>query len=195
MTTAPSTPSVRERLIVAATEMVSEGTWSGVTMGKVAARAGVSRQTLYNEFGNKESLAEAIVLNELTRFLEVVEEQLDGRTPLVEALRRTCTRIFDLAQENPLLRAVLSSTHGSGAELLPYLTTQSDALLGTAVGVVGDRIRMRYPDVGLAPDQLDVAITAIVRLVLSFVMRPEKSPEEMADDLAWLATQILHKQK
>jgi AcrR family transcriptional regulator len=184
-------PSIRERLVHSAAGMVSEGTWSEVTMSKVATRAGVSRQTLYNEFGNKESLAQAIVLRELGRFLDVVEEELDGSSDIVTALRETCTRVFELAVENPLLHAVLSSTHGSGAELLPYLTTQSEVLLTAAIDVVSQRIRDHYPDLGLADEQLEVAVNAIVRLVLSYVMRPEKAPSAMADDLAWLASRLL----
>jgi AcrR family transcriptional regulator len=184
-------PSIRERLVISAADMVSEGTWSEVTMSKVATRAGVSRQTLYNEFGNKESLAQAIVLHELSRFLEVVDEELDGRNDIISALRETCTRVFELAAQNPLLHAVLSSTHGSGVELLPYLTTQSDVLLAAAIEVVTRRIRDHYPHLGLVEEQLEVAVNAIVRLVLSYVMRPEKAPAAMADDLAWLASRLL----
>ncbi|MGQ5228634.1 helix-turn-helix domain-containing protein, partial [Streptomyces sp. yara] len=38
--------------------------WSAVRMVDVAAAAGVSRQTLYNEFGSKDGLARALVRRE-----------------------------------------------------------------------------------------------------------------------------------
>ena len=44
--------------------------WAAVTMAKVAGIAGVSRQTVYNEYGAKAALGQAMVLRELDRFLD-----------------------------------------------------------------------------------------------------------------------------
>ncbi|WP_146058254.1 helix-turn-helix domain-containing protein, partial [Streptomyces sp. SM9] len=48
---------VRAALLIAAEAHLARRPWSAVRMGEVAASAGVSRQTLYNEFGSKEGLA------------------------------------------------------------------------------------------------------------------------------------------
>ena len=77
MTPAPTT---RERIVDAAVAMTTESGWSGVTMGALADRVGVSRQTVYNEVGSKEGLAEAVILRELARFLDVVSARLRRRT-------------------------------------------------------------------------------------------------------------------
>jgi hypothetical protein len=45
--------------------------------------------------------------------------------------------------------------------------------------------------VELSPAQLDAAIDAIVRLVLSHVMQPGGGPAETADELAWIAARML----
>ena len=39
---------------------------------------GVSRQTVYNEFGTKHGLAQQLALRELQRFLDVVNERMAG---------------------------------------------------------------------------------------------------------------------
>ncbi len=70
--------SVRDRIIVAATEVTSEKGWAKVTMGLLADRVGVSRQTVYNEIGSKPALAEAMILSELGRFLDLVGDAFDA---------------------------------------------------------------------------------------------------------------------
>jgi len=62
---------MRERVVEAGVALTLEAGWARVTMGTVADRVGVSRQTVYNEVGTKAGLAEAMILHELDRFLGV----------------------------------------------------------------------------------------------------------------------------
>jgi AcrR family transcriptional regulator len=190
---------VRERLVVAAAELTCESGWSAVTMGKVAARAGVSRQTVYNEYGAKPALGQAMVLRELDRFLTVVGRELDTHDDLVDAIRSAAEQTLRLAQDNPLLNRVLASAHqvsagagGSGAEaeLLPFLTTDAGPLIVAAKDVIAARIT-RFPVLGMTQSETDAAIDAIVRLVLSHVMQPGGGPARTADDLAWIVARVL----
>ena len=71
-------PTMRERIVGAAAAMTTESGWSAVTMGALADRVGVSRQTVYNEVGTKPGLAEAMILHELDRFLGVVTAAFDA---------------------------------------------------------------------------------------------------------------------
>ena len=63
-------PSLRDRIIAAAAERTAVAGWSSVTMSRLADDVGVSRQTVYNEVGAKPALAEAMVLDELARFIK-----------------------------------------------------------------------------------------------------------------------------
>ena len=49
---------LRTRILDAAIEVVAESGWSGVTMIAVGERAGVSRQSVYNEIGSKPQLGQ-----------------------------------------------------------------------------------------------------------------------------------------
>ena len=60
--------------------------WRKLTMAKVADRAGVSRQTVYNEFGTKHALAEHLVLRELGVFLDVVAQRFTAESEFPEAI-------------------------------------------------------------------------------------------------------------
>ena len=189
-----STVSTHERIVAAAAQLTSESGWAAITMTKLADRVGVSRQTVYNEIGSKPQLAEEMVLRELALFLAEVERAFDAHPDdLVAAIRGACRGVLELAQDNRLLKAVVSATHGADTELLPLLTTHSESLLETAKAVVRERVAA-YPEAGsgaLPPGRLDAAIDLIVRVVLSHVMQPSGSPQDTADDIAWLSAQAL----
>jgi AcrR family transcriptional regulator len=191
---------VRERLVAAAAELTTESGWASVTMGKVAARAGFSRQTVYNELGSKPALGQAMVLRELERFLAAVEEELDSYDDLVAAIRSAAERILRMARANPLLDAVLASAHGvtrgergSDNELLPFLTTDAAPLISAAAAVIAERLPERFPDTGLDDHEAAIAIDSVVRLVLSHVMQPAGDPERTADAIAWIVARVLQR--
>src|SRR4051794_8130667 len=71
-------PTVRQRVLDAAREIVIAGDWGRTRMGDVASRAGVSRQTLYNEFGSKDGLAVAMSVAQTEWFLGRTQAELDA---------------------------------------------------------------------------------------------------------------------
>lgn len=187
MITAPTT---RERIVDAAVAMTTESGWSAVTMGALAGRVGVSRQTVYNEVGTKPGLAEAMILHELDRFLGAVTRAFDEHPDdLVEAIRAASCDVLELAEDNKLLHAVVSATHGADTELLPLLTTHAESLLVAAKTVVAERVTPY--SVTLEDGRLDAAIDMVVRVVLSHVMQPSGTPADTADGIAWVAARVL----
>ena len=189
--TVTSTPlTMRERVIDAAVTLTTQVGWAQVTMGRLADVVGVSRQTVYNEVGSKPALAEAMILRELDRFLGLVTVAFDAHpTDLVGAIRDASYAVLEASQDNPLLHAIVSATHGADTELLPLLTTHAGALLSTAKLVVVERVAPY--DVGLGAEELDAAIDMVVRVVLSHVMQPSAPPARTADDIAWVAARVL----
>ena len=185
----PARP-LRERIVEAAVALTSEVGWSRVTMGSLADHVGVSRQTVYNEIGTKPALAEAMILHELARFLGVVTVAFDAHPEhLVEAIEAATRGVLELAQDNQLLHAVVSATHGADTELLPLLTTHAESLLVAAKTVIGERLTPY--DVTPAGSHLDGAIDMVVRVVLSHVMQPSGSPADTAAELAWISARVL----
>jgi|tagenome__1003787_1003787.scaffolds.fasta_scaffold20498794_2 AcrR family transcriptional regulator len=182
--------TMHERVVATAAELTLEVGWAGVTMGKLAERVGVSRQTVYNEVGSKPGLAEEMVLAELAKFLAVVDAAFDRHPDdLVEAIRAAARGVLELAAGNALLQAVVSASYGAETELLPLLTTHSDALALTANDAVRRRVLPYRLD--LADDLLDAAIDMVVRLVLSHVVHPTGTPADTADGIAWISSRTL----
>lgn len=183
--------TTRDRIVAAAVEMTTSSGWAAVTMARLAEAAGVSRQTVYNEVGSKPALAETMILEELARFLQVVDQAFDAEPDdLTRGIERAVRDVLTYARDNDLLHAVVSATHGADTELLPLLTTNAAGLMGVAKDVIGARVAPYQP--GIDPDHLDPAIDMVVRVVLSHVMQPSDSPEQTGADIAWLAGRVLH---
>jgi AcrR family transcriptional regulator len=171
--------------VVTASQIVADENWASLTMTRLAVAAGVSRQTVYNEFGSKPKLAEAVVLNELGRFLEVIEASF-ARHPddLMKALERTIREVLSRAEENVLVQGVVSASQGSVTEdFLPHLTTQSETLLDTTRVVLRALVEPYSPR--LSGNELDIAVDVFARMVLSHMMSPEHPPKVAARRIAW----------
>ena len=179
--------TTRERLVDAAVRLTTDDGWAQVTMARLADEVGVSRQTVYNEFGSKQALAEALVSRVLNHFLAGVAEQMkQNKDDFPAAITAAVEFTLHLAAEEPLLKAVLTASRGGGDELLPFLTTQSEPLLRGASGVVLRAVEEYWPDLPITGDQREFAVETIVRLVVSHLVMPLSSPEEIARNIAWL---------
>jgi AcrR family transcriptional regulator len=159
-------------------------------MARLAGIVGVSRQTVYNEIGSKPALAEAMVLDELARFLSLVERAFDQHPGnLLGSVDGAVRAVLGLAQDSALLRAIVSATQGADTELLPPFTTQSRSLLTAAKAVLAERLAS-FP-VSLEPHRLATVTDAIVRVVLSHIMAPSGSPDTAAEEITWLTSRLM----
>ncbi len=174
---------LRDRLLDAGRDQLGERTWAQVTMAEIATAAGVSRQTLYNEFGSRDEFAQALVIREGSRFLDAVEEAIDENAddPLA-ALTAALERFLSIAREDPFVRLLLGDD-GTGG-MLPLVTTQSGPVLDWAGGRLVEAIAGHWPDV---PRRYlrDLADT-VVRLAVSHVAAPRDSPSRTATSIARL---------
>jgi AcrR family transcriptional regulator len=175
---------LRDRLLDAAEAAFALDGWRSLTMAKVADRAGVSRQTVYNEFGTKQALAEQLVLRELGVFLDVVAQRFTAEAEFGGAISAAVDGALTTARKNDLLRTVLDSTHTGDSELLPIIL-QSRDLVDRATEFLFELVRTGYPDFPLRDDRLMVALESVVRLVLSHISSPSHSDEQTVADISW----------
>ncbi|MFM9366857.1 TetR/AcrR family transcriptional regulator [Streptomyces sp. Da 82-17] len=113
-------PAARESLLDAARASLARRPWPAVRMVDVAALAGVSRQTLYNEFGSKDGLARSLVRRETDAYLAGAERALAaGGLPALADWTVTS------AQGNALLRAVLTGYGTDGLPMPPRAAVRS----------------------------------------------------------------------
>ena len=160
---------LRETLLDGARDELERRGWAEITMGDIAAAAGVSRQTLYKEFGSRDEFAQAFVMREVGRFLASVEvavrEHLDDPAT---ALSAAFDVFLTAAAEDPLVRTLLTgeATHS----LLPLLTTQGEAVVAGATERLSAIILAGWPQVE-TPDARLLA-ECLVRLAISYAALP-----------------------
>ncbi|MFJ5045118.1 TetR/AcrR family transcriptional regulator [Streptomyces sp. NPDC088719] len=107
-------PTARQALLDAAFRALGDGPWRTVRMVDVATLAGVSRQTLYNEFGTKGGLAGALLRRAADGYLAGVDRALTAPAPDRPAAVALWT--VRAARQDALVRALLT---GDWAEGLP----------------------------------------------------------------------------
>lgn len=168
---------LRDRLLDAARERLGERPWAKVSMAEIAGAAGVSRQTLYNEFGSRDEFGQALVIREGSRFLDAVQEAI-GEHPddPLRALRAALERFLTIAGTDPFVRLLLSDD-GTGG-LLPLVTTQSAPVLDWAAQRVAQTIRRHWPQA--AAVDLATLSDSLVRLAISHVTAPRAGPAQTA---------------
>lgn len=182
---------LRDAIVDAARAQAIAAGWDGVRMGGVAEAAGVSRQTVYNEFGSKAGLAEALARREVDRFVGEVRAALAAHGPDVRAAAYAAIRhTLAAAADNPLVKAILTSARGGSDELLPYLTTRSELVLAESSAALLEWAGRYLPDGD--PAALAFAADTIVRLVVSHIVLPKSPVDETADHLADLALHLFH---
>ncbi|MER5502643.1 MULTISPECIES: TetR/AcrR family transcriptional regulator [unclassified Streptomyces] len=101
-------PTAREALLDAALSALETRPWTAVRMVDVAAAAGVSRQTLHNEFGGKDGLARALLRDAADGYLAGVERALASNGGATERLTATAVWTVRTVRANALVRGVLT---------------------------------------------------------------------------------------
>ncbi|WP_052134479.1 TetR/AcrR family transcriptional regulator [Sphingomonas sp. 37zxx] len=82
----PRDPAKQDAIISAARESFIERGYNASTIEDIAHRAGVSKVTLYNRFGDKETLFEAVIRGEMPRMNSALAMDEEGDLPLEDRL-------------------------------------------------------------------------------------------------------------
>jgi AcrR family transcriptional regulator len=172
---------LRETLFGAARDQLEHRAWSEITMSDIAATAGVSRQTLYKEFGSRDEFGLAFVIQEGERFLDAVDAAvLAHREDPRAAIHAALELFLRTAGEDKLIRIMLSDD-GSGG-MLPFVTTQGTPVVQWATARLQATIEKGWPQAPSADVRL--LSESLVRLAISYITTPSESPETTAAAVA-----------
>lgn len=172
---------LRETLLDSASELLDEQPWPEIKMADVAKTAGVSRQTLYKEFGTREAFAQAYILREVERLLAAFEEAITAHRDDAQAALAAAVEVFLLAAgKEPMIKAIVAGDDSDG--LLPLVTNQAGPILRLATDRLAEIIAATWS----AASARSVALIAeyVVRLAVSHAASPSGSAEETAAAMA-----------
>ena len=179
--------ALRESLLAAAAEDLAANGFAGLRMADVASRVGVSRQTVYNEFRNKEGLVQAVALHRTAEYLAGVEQRLLEAPDPFDGMRNALMFMLEQAASDRLVTSVV--TGADAEDLLPFLTTRGLPVLVPATELVAKHLRLRWP--ALPVEHADQSAETIVRLALSHLLLPSGPPERAVDAMIAVARAVL----
>lgn len=168
---------LRDTLFDAGRRLLEDRPWAQITMAEVARAAGVSRQTLYKEFGTRDEFAQQFTIREGARFLDAVERAIRAHLDDPSAALTAGLEVFlTTAAQDPLVRLLLADD-GTGG-MLPLVTTQSRPVLDWACARLCEAMRAGWPHA--SESDLQLLADTFVRLAISYVTMPRRSPHEAA---------------
>lgn len=173
---------LRDTVIGAVDELVRGRGWAATTMSDVAVAAGVSRQTLYNEFGSRPALVEAYVAREIESLVAEVGEAVRAHADDAHLALRSAFELFlKLASDEPVVRAIVADAESE--ELTRLLT-------GLGTSLAADRIAELIPRVWTQVSAQDAQLLAgsLVRLAISHALVPTADPGVVAEGIGRMLT-------
>ncbi len=180
---------LRDVVLDAMREALLTKDWSELTLADVARTAGVSRQSIYNEFGSRQGLAEGYALRLADRLVDEVSTAVDSHVGQVhEAFLHGFRAFFADSAADPLVVSLV--TGRAKADLLQIITIGS----GPIISHCSHRLTSVFIDSWVQPGEVAAGVLAraIVRLAMSYVSMPAEpgfgGDYDVAADLAALMT-------
>lgn len=168
--------TVRQRLLRATLEVAAVHGLARLSVGDVARAAGLSRQTLYKHFPNKQALVAEVVAEEARTMIEAVVAAATAEADPRSALEAGMLAALRLTRDHPLLDRLVRTEPES---LIPLLVSESSAALLLVRQAVTAVLAERFPALG----HVDLRRLAdmVARLLVSYaVSAPDDPPEVVA---------------
>ncbi|MGW0161786.1 TetR family transcriptional regulator AlkX [Mycobacterium sp. NPDC003323] len=174
---------LRDSILDGMREMLLVRDWSSITLTDVARAAGISRQTIYNEFGSRQGLAEGYALRLADRLVNAVDAAISNNVGQVyEAFLEGFRAFFIESASDPLVISLLNGQ--AKPDLLQIITTDS----GPIISRCSQRLTTTFQNSWIKATDEDAGVLAraIVRLAMSYVSMPPEADHDVARDLARL---------
>lgn len=176
---------LRDSILDAMRDLLRSRDWSAVTLADVARAAGVSRQTIYNEFGSRQGLAQGYALRLADRLASLVDGAIYSNVgDIYAAFLEGFRAFFAESAADPLVISLLTGV--AKPDLLQLITTGS----GPIITHCSQRLTTSFMDSWVHASEADAGMLAraIVRLAMSYVSMPPEADHDVAADLARLMT-------
>jgi AcrR family transcriptional regulator len=176
---------LRDSILDGMRELLLTRDWSSITLSDVARAAGISRQTIYNEFGSRQGLAQGYALRLADRLVDQIESAIDGNVgDVYAAFLQGFRDFFAESAADPLVISLL--TGGTKPDLLQLITTDSAPIITRSSARLTESFMHSW--VRASEEDAGVLARAIVRLAMSYVSMPPEADHDVARDLARLMT-------
>jgi AcrR family transcriptional regulator len=155
--------SARDRLLLAAAELLDGSGDRTLSTRAVCERAGVQAPTLYHHFGSKQGLIDAVLDHGFTQYIQPPQASSDP----VDDIRQGWDRHVQFGLDHPTFYALLYGQIEPGRPCA--ITAPAHAMLSDLLTVAARRGLLRVP----ADDAADQILAANIGITLSLITRPD----------------------
>ena len=176
---------LRDSILDGMRDLLLTRDWSAITLADVARAAGISRQTIYNEFGSRQGLAQGYAMRLADRLVDEVDHAIrQNEGDMYSAFLQGFRAFFAESASDPLVISLL--TGEAKPDLLQLITVDSAPIITHC----SQRLTTSFAEswVKHSDEDAGVLARAIVRLCMSYVSMPPEADHDVADDLARLMT-------
>lgn len=170
----------RDALLDATLEAVADLGLAKLSLGDVATRAGVSRQTLYRYFRDRDDLVGATILREEEAFVAGVRAAVAPHPGLREALEAAFVAFLGMARAHPLLDLLVEREPEA---IVPFLTTGRAPVVAALRPIFEDLAASRLGHLPVA--RVRAFSDGVARMLVSYAVNaPSEPPDALAAQLA-----------
>jgi AcrR family transcriptional regulator len=176
---------LRDSILDGMRDLLDSRDWSSITLADVARQAGISRQTIYNEFGSRQGLAQGYALRLADRLVDVVDGAIQENVgDINSAFLQGFREFLDESAADPLVISLLNGQ--AKPDLLQLITLDSAPVITHC----SQRLTESFAESWVKHSHEDAAVLAraTVRLAMSYVSMPREADYDIAADLARLLT-------
>jgi len=167
-------PTVEERILDATLDVAAIHGLSRLSVGDVAKRAGLSRQTLYKHFTSRDELVSRTVIREAGRIVEQVTAAAALHEGPVASLEAAIIETLHLVRGHPLLDRLVATEPEA---LLPLLIGGEWGVPEAIRAISQQFIEEQVP--GVSETEACSAADMLSRMLISYAVRPPDLPSEM----------------
>jgi AcrR family transcriptional regulator len=185
--------SQRTRLMAALAELLADRGYAAVTIGELAARAGVSRGTFYEHFADKEACLLAAYDHFAASLREAMAAEVAEDAPWNAFIDAALSGYLGTLERDPVsARAFVVQMDAAGSAALERRRVAVHAF----AALLAQRhaaIREREPTLGPVPDRVYLGLALGVRGLVQEALQSERAPAltELAPDIVvWITATV-----
>lgn len=166
-----------DAVLDAVAALAADRGWKQVRMEDIARAAGVSRRSLFNEFGSKAALLDALAWRNTDRLLRgAVAAMAAHPDDLAAALAAAAAHVLSHTADDPLHQRALAGQPGAPDAMLTVLTTQSGPFREMATTFLMTHARTHWKALEPDDERLRFAIDSFLRMLVSHIVQPAAAP-------------------
>lgn len=170
-----SIEKTRQDIARAARELFAVYGFKKVSMDEIAAKANISKKTIYNHFDSKGSLIEYLLEQEIRKIGQEVDK-IDQKTiPVAKKIHEIMMIIIKYRRNSKLLKTFNDEGTGAKSDIIAELVKKFDQSLQKSIE---KRLQAAIDAKKIHPCDTDIVAFAICRIYLALMLEWDKKVDE-----------------